>query len=193
MNTYLIALAIVIFGIFVSFYLARRRKYRDPSAAPNYERIRDKLTLRKDTVKEEVEKDEEDEESHSSPLDNLTSLIMGIVVVAVTVVIGIYVAGTLGETLQTTIAQNTSTYSAAGNVTSQMAIMLPLLSGWFPIFVMVMVGIIVISIVSRVFYGNSEVSVEQENEAKSNKNINHYRKTRDKLSRRKPDLTDIMG
>ena len=118
---------------------------------------------------------------------------MGIVVVAVTVVIGIYVAGTLGETLQTTIAQNTSTYSAAGNVTSQMAIMLPLLSGWFPIFVMVMVGIIVISIVSRVFYGNSEVSVEQENEAKSNKNINHYRKTRDKLSRRKPDLTDIMG
>ncbi len=47
MNVYAIgALGLFVLGIICFFILARRRAYRDPSAAQNYERIRNKLTLR---------------------------------------------------------------------------------------------------------------------------------------------------
>ena len=44
---YIASIAIVVIGVLIFFYLAGKKSYRDKSAAENYTRIRNKLTIRK--------------------------------------------------------------------------------------------------------------------------------------------------
>lgn len=82
---------LIVLGVLIFFYLAGRRKYRDPTAAPKYEQIRDKLTVREpEIVKEEGAPTPEIQVANS-----LMSLAIGIVVVSITIVIGIYVLSAL--------------------------------------------------------------------------------------------------
>lgn len=54
---YAIAGSLFFLGISFFFYFASRKKYRDPTAAPNYEKVRNKLTTREPEVEEEEEYD----------------------------------------------------------------------------------------------------------------------------------------
>lgn len=80
MNQYLIYFFVIIaVGIIFFLYLATRRKYRDPSAAKNYTKIRDKLTLR-EPPKPKVRKVKKD-----SIFEHLTleSMITGFIVLLI--------------------------------------------------------------------------------------------------------------
>ena len=63
-TTYYVMLGTLLLGVILFFYLASRKKYRDASAAPNYDakknesiehykQVRDKLSLRKIKIQEE--------------------------------------------------------------------------------------------------------------------------------------------
>jgi len=77
----IIAGGIVLIGLIVAFSLSLRRKYRDDTAAKNYERIRNKLTTRE----KKVEKIEEEDEEYSGGVGGgiIGSLIGGFIVIMI--------------------------------------------------------------------------------------------------------------
>lgn len=86
----------VVILLVLSFYLATRRNYRDPSSAKNYEEIRNKLATRKLPVK----KEEFEEESHSSfGILNILHFLLGLI-------LAIYIASVVISTFNDTLDLN---------------------------------------------------------------------------------------
>lgn len=54
---YYIAGGIFLLAIIIFFYLAKKKKYRDKTAAENYEKVRNKLTIREEEKEQEPEED----------------------------------------------------------------------------------------------------------------------------------------
>lgn len=112
MNYYVIgSLGLFLLGIVLFFVLARRRAYRDQTAAKNYEAIRQKLTLREPEPKKKVEL--------SLPSGGvLGNLIGGFVTIVV------------GASLLPAIQEQVGA-SAAMNVTSAASTLLPMVGVFF--------------------------------------------------------------
>ena len=80
METYqIISSVCIVVGIIAFFFLMRPRKYRDPSAADQYTKVRNKLTVREEKKPEKPEETEED----GSPFSFFGNIIGGFVVILI--------------------------------------------------------------------------------------------------------------
>lgn len=116
---WIISLVLVGLGIILFFYLASRKKYRDPSAAQNYEKIRNKLTVR------EPEKKKEPEYEYSGGIGFLSNIIGGFIVFFV------------GTSLVPEISKQVAHASMVGNVTGATDTLLGLTTVFFTLAVAV--------------------------------------------------------
>src|SRR5205085_2996764 len=132
----------ILAGIILFLFLASRKKYRDASAAPNYEKLREKLTTRE--IEEEPEEEESYEDTPSFGLPNPISLVCGLVVFGIMIVVGTTILSSLSSQLN---AINQT--SAAVNATSELTNSLQnVTAAWIPMFFFVMiVGVILITLV----------------------------------------------
>jgi len=107
-------------GVFILlfFYLASRKKYRDPSAAPNYTKIREKLTLR------EPEPEPEKEEEPESGGGFLGSIVGGFI----TILVGVSMLPIIMDTMA-----ETTTEMSSSNVTKDIIIANSTLIGIVPL------------------------------------------------------------
>lgn len=127
MNLYYIVSGVIVgLGILLFIFLALRKKYRTPTAAQNYENIRNKLTVR------ELEKPNKEvkEETHSG--GGLGSIIEGCIVIMV----GIGLLPAVSDQIQ-------QAYSVA-NVTSSVSYTMVNLVTWFFVIGLVIVGLNII-------------------------------------------------
>lgn len=144
---YWIAIGLFLLGIILFFYLSTRKNYRDQSAAPNYDKLknesinhykekRDKLSLRK------IKKVEfyEPEESGFNPF----VLVHGIIVLAISLFVGTTVLGTMQDTINET--------SVEYNVTTGLTEMMSQVRSSIPIIFILMFYGIILFIIYRVFY-----------------------------------------
>lgn len=126
--------------LIVGYYLATRKKYRDPTAAPNYEKVRNKLSTRKLKVEEKVE----DYTGVSLGLfGDVHSIIMGIVTVGIVIVVGCTIMSQIGNTLSDT--------SMAANVSGQMSDSLQQFSSFIPILDVVLIATTVLAVLFAAF------------------------------------------
>lgn len=139
MNGYTIAgIVIVVVGLIAFFILARSTNYRTPTEAKNYERIRNKLTVRDEEEKEERDTDEPELLRLPSVFTLVFALIIGI-----------------GAMMLNTM-QDTYNDSYSYNVTSQahevMKVTLDMAANWMPL---TMVGSILIPVflIIRIWFG----------------------------------------
>lgn len=106
---------VILLGVILFFYFSSRKSYRDPSAAlrydsqkrnesiDHYKQIRDDLTLR--------ELKEDKEEESNSWFNDPTGFIVGLVTLGIVLIIGIYIAGQVQDSLtpETAAANATAT------------------------------------------------------------------------------------
>lgn len=124
-------------------YLATRRNYRDPTAAQNYEKIRNKLTTRKLL--------EPKEEEYEDSGFNLQSLILGIVVIGITITVGFSILDTMTAEL--------ANMTTATNVTTEMTDQLTTMSNFIPLVFIVMIAGIILTMISKAFSNYGEVGL----------------------------------
>ena len=104
----------VVLCLIAFFYLSTRKKYRDPSAAQNYEKTRNKLTLRE--IKEpETNVTEEVEGVHFD-----LGLLVGVFIV---LIVGVSLLGTIADQISgamnsTAINNSSMSSSAVGTIAS---------------------------------------------------------------------------
>jgi heme/copper-type cytochrome/quinol oxidase subunit 2 len=165
---YIAGLSIIVLGIFLFIYFATRKKYRDPSAAPNYENIRNKLTVRE--LEEEPEEDEEEYKQASTSGLDIQGLIMSIVVVSITLVIGVYVLSIMSTAF--------TDGSASQNVTSQTIEQLSGTASFIPIIAVIGFAVMMLAMLSQFFIGTKPDEESNKKEAPKK----HYKRIRDTLT-----------
>lgn len=134
-----VALVLVIF-----FYFATRKRYRDPTAAPNYEKVRNKVTIREEEKEPEIEV--------SLAGSTVISMLPGFISLALIIFIGVSLIGPIAN--QVNLAMNEN--SLSNNATSSASLMLS--SGFtmtilklLPAFFVLMILGIVIAILFNAF------------------------------------------
>lgn len=135
---YILVGAIILIGIYLFFYLSTRRKYRDATAAHNYEKIRNKVTVRE----EESEENESDYEDAGLPGMSLSAVISGMVILVIFLTIGGSVFSTVSESMVGSQISNVTTSSS--QLTTGIFTLLP-------IFMILAIAVIIISIISSAF------------------------------------------
>lgn len=118
---WIIAISLVSLGIILFFYLASRKKYRDATAAPNYEQIRNKVTLRE----KEPEVVIEDIGEYSGGGGMLGNLIGGFIVILV------------GTSLAPEISKIVNSAAMESNLTGSSETMLTLVPLFFTLAIVV--------------------------------------------------------
>lgn len=94
-----VAGGITVVGILYFLYLSRIKNYRTPTAAPRYEEIQKKVTLREEEDEEDEEEEEEEEdEDGGGILTNVQRFLATVLGVALFVYIAIMVMSTLNST-----------------------------------------------------------------------------------------------
>lgn len=141
---YIVAGAIVVAGIFLFFYLATRKHYRDPSAAQNYEKIRNKLTTRD----LEVEEDEEPVEG-SGALSSVVSIFGAIIGLGIMVMVSVSIMGQLNSSV--------ANMTAAGNVTTALTEQVSLIGSFFPVMIAIMILMSVVFVIFRFIRGSDAI------------------------------------
>lgn len=144
MNTWIISGAILLAGLFICLILILRVKWKTSRKnIKDYEEGRDKLTYRK--KKEEPKEELEVTDGFSFP--SLTSLMTGILTVAIILAVGVVV---LGET-QTVLTEN----SVSQNVTSETLSEIGGMSNLILVVMAVAIGIGVIGVIINAFVRGS--------------------------------------
>lgn len=142
---YLISAGIVFLGVVLFFYLSSRRKYRDPTEAQNYEKVRNKLSTRKLKV-------EEEQEEESFGLFNPASFVTTMMGLAIIVFVVVIVMGTS----QTVLSADSSAYNSINIIVSNV---LSGVTGFFssatPFFAIFAVLIIILALVVMVIVVSS--------------------------------------
>lgn len=110
----------------------------------------------------------EDEEDENKPQLSLTSLVTGIVVVAITLMMGIYILGNLQDTL---------TAGPALNATSELSNTLSQNAAFFPILVDVAIIVVILSVVMGMFGISYHYQDEEDKIVKTENNPKPHRQT----------------
>jgi len=135
MNSWIIAGIILLIGILFFIFLYLRSKWlQNPSHIKDYEEGRNKTTFRK---KKEEKVDDSCDSTGFFP--DLTSLITGIVTLAIVILIGTTILSSLSTTLEDS--------SIASNVSFQAAESIGQLSSFFPVFLAVAVSSVILMLI----------------------------------------------
>lgn len=137
MIEYLIPGGIILLGIIISLYFLLKKRYRTPHVAENYERIREKLTLRE----EEPEEDEESYDNISSGGFSIEGFIGGFIVI----LIGVFMIGLIAEQVNLAISQM-NMKTPASSISQAMLSSIP----WF-------FGIALLGIVIAIIYNSPRI------------------------------------
>ena len=168
-------LGIIALGLILFFKFISSRKYRDPTQAPNYENIRNKLTIR------EPEEEETNEDiGDKSITNNLLHLAIGILMMGIFSSIAVVIFTNIGNTLNNSVNSTNIKFINEQLGHSNNGIM-----NWIPIFVISFIALTILSSFSiKSVLKDDELEDIKPEKDKSNVNIKHYKKMRDDLTRR---------